>query len=217
MGSVCAMKNHGLTTCSVRFVVEKSFTTDTTLHSSRVCLLSSNRVTRLWTEYTPAKVCNNCLQLGHISTLYAFPPRCRLCQGNHSTCNHICQALNCNYATGEACEYTVHLCLLYESSGHYTGYLSCSSFWLILESDPPPLGSSSIEGDASAIVGVANRSYGREHQKINRCYWPTLDRVIILNTSVTEKDIAATKCTMDKGKERAWEVSDEEAGSYSDG
>ncbi|PUU72641.1 hypothetical protein B9Z19DRAFT_956338, partial [Tuber borchii] len=79
-----------------------------------LCLRGGNRVARLWMEHSPAKVCNNCLQLGHISTLCAFPPRCRLCRSNHSTRNHVCQALNCDYVAGEACEHTVRLCLLCE-------------------------------------------------------------------------------------------------------
>ena len=54
--------------------MEKSAASDAALRSSHICLRGGNRVVRLWTEHTPAKVCNNCLQLGHFATLCGFPP-----------------------------------------------------------------------------------------------------------------------------------------------
>ena len=76
LGSIHAMKSYGHTTCSVRSTVEKSAASDAALCSSHICLRGGNRVVRLWTEQTPAKVCNNCLQLRHFATLSlcAFPP-----------------------------------------------------------------------------------------------------------------------------------------------
>lgn len=163
LGSVHAMKEARLTKCSIRFMVEKNSAVDVVLRSSRVCLRGGNRVARLWVDHRPAHVCHNCMQLGHISTLCAFPPRCRLCRGNHKTLNHLCQARNCDGKQGESCEHTVRLCLLCEGSGHFTGHPSCPAVKMTPEVIPPPLRGSPMAGDAGARSGIADRSRNREN------------------------------------------------------
>jgi len=168
IGSVAAMKASGAVSCAVKFVVERSPAMDTALRASRMCLRGGNRVIRLWTEHAQPKTCHNCMQLGHISTLCSFPPRCRLCRGNHATRSHLCQQLNCSGGAGEACEHTVRVCLLCESSGHFTGHPQCPSLRLTPDTAPPPLGGSPVAGAADSVNGVTDRSTNRENNK-RRC------------------------------------------------
>ena len=200
LGSIHAMKSSGHTTCSVRFTVEKSAASDAALRSSCICLHGGNWVVRLWTEHTPAKVCNNCLQLGYFATRCAFLPRCRLCRGNHATQAHLCQARNCDSSVGEACLHTIRLCLLCEPSGHYTGFAWCPALQLTPESNPPALGGSPISGDPSTVTGVANRSHERENQKRNHCRRPTPTGEVVLNTTIEAKDFTAAWDVKGRGK-----------------
>ena len=85
IGSMDAMKASGTTSSAVKFTVEKSPAADATLRLTRLCIRGGNCVRWLWTDHTPARSCNNCLTLGHISILCASPQRCRLCHGDHAT------------------------------------------------------------------------------------------------------------------------------------
>ncbi|PUU83068.1 hypothetical protein B9Z19DRAFT_1119869 [Tuber borchii] len=218
IGSLHAMRASGATNCAIKFTVEKSAASDAALRTSKVCLRGGNRSVRLWTRDAPAKVCNNCLTLGHISTLCAIPPRCRWCRGNHSSRSHLCAAQNCDGVAGEACQHTVRLCLLCESSGHYTGYPQCPSLKLTPDATPPPLGGSPIAEAGDSVSGVTDRSRNREHRRRQNRRRPTPVGERQINESTMAKDVAAQQSGVgDKGKGRAWDISDEEEEAYGDG
>ena len=197
--SIHAMKAFGATSCAIKFTVWKSAASDAALSLTRLGSHGGNRVCRLWTEHTPPRICNNCLTLGHISTLCASPPRCRLCRGNHSTRAHLCQALNCGGGAGEACEHSVCLCLLCESSGHFTGHHGCPSLRMTPESAPPPLGGSPIEGAADSVAGATNWSVNRERNKRRRRNRSTSPGERQLNVAIAAKDVAAKRDIKGKG------------------
>jgi len=194
------MRASGATTCAVKFVVEMSDASDATLGSTRLCIRGGNHVCRLWTEHTPTRVSNNCLTLGHISTLCASSSRCRLCRGNHSTLPHLCQALPCRGEAGDAYKHTVRLCLLCESSSHYTGHPGCLSLRTTPESAPAPLGGSPIEGPADSVTGATDRSVNRKRNKRYRLRRPTPHGEGQLNIATAAKDAAAQGDIKGKGK-----------------
>ena len=200
IGSIHAIKASGATSCAIKFAVEKSAASDAALRSTCLCIRGGNRVCQLWTEHAPARVCNNCLTLGHISTLGASPPRCRLCRGNHATRAHLCQALNCCGEAGKVCKHTVRICLLYESSGHYTGHSGCPSLRMTPETAPPPLGGSPIEGAADSVAGATDLSVNRERNKRHRRNRPTPPGERQLNVATATKDVAADRNAKGKGK-----------------
>ncbi|PUU79349.1 hypothetical protein B9Z19DRAFT_1125351 [Tuber borchii] len=217
IGSLHAMRASNSTNCAIKFTVEKSSESDAVLRSARVCLRGGNRTVRLWTRFAPAKVSNNCLTLGHISTLCALPPRCRFCRGNHASRSHVCTTRNCDSVTGDACQHTVRLCLLCESSGHYTGFPQCPSLKMTPDGSPPPLGGSPIVEASDSISGAADRSRNRENRKRQRRRRPTPVGERQINDSVEAKDAAAGDNASNKGKSRAWEITDEEADGFADG
>jgi len=197
LGSIHAMKEAKMTSCQVKFTVERSGAVDSALRAGKLCLRGGNRAVRIWTDHRPAQVCNNCLTLGHISTMCAAPPRCRLCRGSHKTAQHLCPALNCPGGQGESCEHTVRICMLCESSGHFTGYDRCPALRASPEAPPPPANGSPIAGDSGAVSGVADRDRNRFNVRSRRRRRPTPPGEMAVN----EADMALEK--MSKGKATA--------------
>ena len=173
LGSIHAMKENKATTCQIRLILEKTPEVDGALRTGKMFLRGANRGIRLWTDHRPAQVCHNCMQLGHISTMCAAPPRCRLCRGSHRTAQHLCPALNCPGGQGEACEHTVHICMLCESSGHYTGYDRCPALRATPEAAPPRAQGSPLAGDAGSVSGIADRNRNRFNTRSRNRRRPT--------------------------------------------
>ena len=161
LGSIHVMKGNQVTTCQIRLILEKTLEVENALRTGKIYLWGANRGIRLWTDHRPAQVCHNCMQLGHISTMCAAPPRCRLGRGNHKMAQHLCTMLNCPGGQGKACEYTVRLCMLCESSGHFTGYERCLALRVTPETAPPPAQGSPMVGHAGAVSGIADRDRNR--------------------------------------------------------
>jgi len=103
----------------------------------------------------------------------AAPPRCRLCRGNHKTAQHLWPALNCLGGQGEVCEHTVRICMLCESSGHFTGYDWCPALRATPETAPPLTQGSPIAGDAGAVSGIADRNRNRFNTRSRNRRRPT--------------------------------------------
>jgi len=72
--SIHGIRAWGAASCAVGVVVEKDASSNAALRSTCLCIRRGNRVCRLWTEHTPARVCINCLMFGHISPFCASLP-----------------------------------------------------------------------------------------------------------------------------------------------
>jgi len=166
LGSIHAMKENKAMTCQIRLVLEKTPEVENALRTGRIYLRGANRRVRLWTDHRPVQVCHNCMQLGHISTMCAAPPRCCLCRGNHKTAQHLCPGLNYSGGQGEVCERTVRICMLCESSGHFTGYDRCPALRATPETAPPPAQGSPTAGDAGVMSGIADRDRNRFNTRL---------------------------------------------------
>jgi len=169
------------------------------LRAGRLCLRGANRGIRVWTDHRPAQVCHNCLQLGHISTMCAAPPRYRLCRGNHKTAQLLCPALNCAGQQGGSCEHTVRICLLCDSSWHFTGFDRCPAVRMTPDASPPAAQGSPIAGDAGSVSGIADHDRNRFNVRSRNRRRPTPPGEMAVNTA----DTALLATREGKGKEQA--------------
>ena len=122
LGSVFAMKQAGCTSGGIRFTIERNDASDQVLSSGRVFLFGKSRNAWFFEQHRSAPVCNKCLQVGHVEMLFAFPPRCRFCFGDHLSKSHRCGQLNCPGENSQSSSHTVHRCMLCDTSNHFTGY-----------------------------------------------------------------------------------------------
>ncbi|PUU81410.1 hypothetical protein B9Z19DRAFT_1122168 [Tuber borchii] len=89
------------------------------------------------------------------------------------------------FVASEACSHMARICLLCESSGHYIRFPQCPSLRITPDIIPTPLDGSPIAETSDSIAGVADRSWNQD---------------------------AAN--TIDKGKGRVWEISDDEEADF---
>jgi len=199
LGSIHAMKENKATSCQIRLVLERTREVEDALRAGRLCLRGANRGIRVWTDHRPAQVCHNCLQLGHISTMCAALPRCRLCRGNHKTAQHLCPALNCPGQQGKSCEHTVRICLLCDSSWHFTGFDRCPAVRMTPDASPPAAQGSPIAGDAGSVSGIADRDRNQFNVRSRNRRRPMPPGEMAVNTA----DTALLATRKGKGKEQA--------------
>ena len=192
LGSVYAMKQASATSCGIRFTLERHDASDWVLSSWRVFLFGKSRNAGFFEEHRSAPVCNKCLQVGHVEMLFAFPPRCGFCFGDHLSKSHRCGRLNCPGENSQSCSHTVRRCMLCERSDHFTGYNRCSVLTASSSAPVPASAASPIVADDTSITGVSDRSRNRQcrrHRGIN---------VTIASEVMVEKEVSAKGLADDK-------------------
>jgi len=165
LGSIYAMKQAGATSCDILFTLERSDATAGVIHSGRIFLFGKSRNSRFFQEHQSAPGCNKCLQVGHVEILFAFPPRCRFCFGDHLSKSHQFGQLNCPGENGQSCSHTVRRCMLCERSDHFTSYNRCPLVVASNASPTPNDAASPIVADDMSVTGVSHRSRNRQRRR----------------------------------------------------